>query len=188
MKKIVNMAVVSTAILFIIGCSGSNGPAPKSSGLDLSGKTIYIKSDAAKYSSNSRVAQNIKSECHLDTKLITFITEEASAKGMTVKVSDNIPADAIELKVEITDAISSGNAFIGHRKVTSISGNLLQSGKSIGTFEAARQSGGGMFAQFKGSCAVLGRTVKTLGSDVSNWMVKPSEGAALGDTRLIPRR
>ena len=188
MKKIVKILTASTLSLFVIGCSGGGGPAPISSGLDLSGKTIYVKNAAAPYSTDSRIAQNIKNECQLDTKLITFITEAATAKGMSVKVSDSIPANAIELQVELTDSMSSGNAFIGHRKFTSISGNLLQSGTSIGTFEAARQSGGGVFGQFKGSCAVLGRTVKALGADVSNWMIKPSKGAALGDTQFIPRR
>ena len=189
MTKIVTIATTLMLTSFIIGCSGkSSGPQAKDSGLNLKGKTVYIKSDKAAYSSDSRVAQNIKDECNLDTKLITFIKSYSAEHGVTIKTASSIPNDAFELKVEITDSMSSGNAFIGHRKFTSIEGSLTKSGATVGTFEAARRSGGGAFGGFKGSCSVLGATVKTLGSDVGKWVVKPSTGAALGDTRLIPRR
>ena len=44
-----------------------------------------------------------------------------------------------------------------------------------------RVSGGGAFGLYKGSCTVLGSTVKVLGRDVSNWLKKPVNGAHLGD-------
>ena len=93
----------------------------------------------------------------IDTKLINFIKNSADKNGVTIKITDSIPSDALELKVEITDSISAGNAFIGHRKFTSISENLTQTDTTIGTFEVARCSGGA-FGGFKGSCATLGRT------------------------------
>ena len=191
MKKSLKVITALSLTFVIAGCSGSNSPAPTADGSTASAasvKTVYIKSSKAAYSADSRIAQNIKQECSLDSKLITFIKEAAQEQGITVNVSDAIPAGATELKVEITDSVSSGNSYIGHRKFTSIAGSLVESGSTVGTFEAARRSGGGMFAQFKGSCAVLGRTVKTLGSDVATWMKNPSNGAALGDVRLIPRR
>ena len=189
MKMILKVTITLALVSLATGCAGGT-PVPKAtdSGLNLKGKTIYIQSDKATYSVNSHIAQNIKDECSLDSKLITFIKNAANKQGFTVQTSSNIPSNAIELKVEITDSISRGNAFIGHRKFTSIAGNLTQAGVTIGTFEAARRSGGGAFGGFKGSCAVLGRTVETLGSDVSKWIVKPSTGAELGDTNLIPRR
>jgi hypothetical protein len=189
MKMIVKVTTTLVLLWLATGCSGkSSAPQAKDSGLDLKGKTVYIKSDKAAYSSDSRIAQNIKDECSLDTKLITFIKTYSAEQGVTIKTASSIPSGAFELKVEITDSISSGNAFIGHRKFTSIDGSLIQAGTTIGTFEAARRSGGGAFGGFKGSCAVLGATVKTLGSDVGKWVVRPSTGAALGDTGLIPRR
>ena len=83
--------------------------------------------------------------------------------------------------VSITEAVSSGNAFIGHRKYSSIKGTLYNNGKKEAGFTAARLSGGGMWAGFKGSCSVLGRTVQGLGSDVTLWLKHPVDGAHLGD-------
>jgi hypothetical protein len=50
---------------------------------------------------------------------------------------------------------------------------------SAGSFRGER----GAFAGFKGSCSVLGHTVKALGSDIADWLVKPSEDADLGDLK-----
>jgi hypothetical protein len=40
---------------------------------------------------------------------------------------------------------------------------------------------GGAFAGYKGSCSVLGRTIKAIGKDVAEWMKAPSKDAQLGD-------
>jgi hypothetical protein len=40
---------------------------------------------------------------------------------------------------------------------------------------------GGAFGGFKGSCSVLGRTVKALGKDIAQWLVQPAKGSQLGD-------
>ena len=40
---------------------------------------------------------------------------------------------------------------------------------------------GGAFAGYKGSCSVLGRTVKAMGKDVAQWLKAPTDEAALGD-------
>jgi hypothetical protein len=178
--------------MMIVGCTGSDGPAPATNAtVSPNAKVIYMKSNKVNYSADSRIAQNIKNECKLDTKLVTFIQKAAAGQGMVVKISDTIPADATELKVEITDAVSQGHAMGGfggrHNKFTGISGSLIENGKTIGTFDAARRSSGGFMGGFKGSCSVLGRTVQTLGSDVSKWMVNPTMGDALGDRGLIRR-
>jgi len=189
MKNSLKVIMGLTLVMYISGCSGSKTPAPKAeeSGMNLVGKTVYIRSNKATYSPKSHIAKNIKDECKLDTQMIKYIQAAAKNNGMTLKVVDSIPSDGLELKIEITDAISSGNMFIGHRKFASISGSLTQGAQSLGSFEAARRTSGGMFAGFKSSCAVLGRAVKVLGQDTAKWMKKPSSNAELGDVRLIPR-
>ncbi len=42
---------------------------------------------------------------------------------------------------------------------------------------------GGLFAGFKGSCSVLGRTVKAIGKDIAEWLVNPVLDADLGDLK-----
>jgi len=178
-----------TVAMFVAGCSHNSSAKPATTeAKSLGVKTVYIRSDRAPYSSNSRIAQNIKDECKLDRTLIKYIQQVAKENGMSVIVKNNIAPSDVELKVEITDAISAGNAFIGHRKFASIAGSLTKGGQSLGSFEAARRTGGGMFAGFKGSCAVLGRAVKALAQDTVKWMKNPTDKAMLGDVRLIPKR
>jgi hypothetical protein len=58
---------------------------------------------------------------------------------------------------------------------------LTKNGKKLGDFKARRYSGGGMFGGYKGTCAILGRCVRTLGSDVAKWLSHPKSKAMLGN-------
>ncbi len=152
--------------------------------IETQGKTIYIKS-ITPYAKGNRIAENIKQECHINQQLAEFIKKYSEDKGLTVKFKDKIDANDLYLDVQIDDAISQGGAFRGHNKFTAISGTLIQGKKSFGSFQAARVSGGGMWGGYKGSCSVLGRTVDTLGKDVSAWLYSPINGAKLGDAGYL---
>lgn len=135
------------------------------------------------YAENNRIAANIKKECNLPTKLSDFIKAYAQDYNVSVEqkpsVSSSDPGSV--LMVEIVESVSQGNAFLGHRKYTEIEGKLYQDGAMVASFRAARNSGGGAFGGWKGSCAVLGRTVKALGKDVARWLKAPVQNASLGD-------
>jgi hypothetical protein len=60
-------------------------------------------------------------------------------------------------------------------------GNKPLQGKLLGDFKARRYPGGGMFGGYKGTCAILGRSVKALGKDVAEWLAHPTSQAVLGD-------
>lgn len=173
--------VISTLLaIFVIGCGGSD---PKKPTITVDPKTaIKIKQDIP-FQKNARIAANIKNECDLQDKLSSFISAYSVGEGIGVIRKANVSSKSKgkTLVVAITEAVSSGNAFIGHRKFTSIAGTLYNNGKKQGSFTATRVSGGGAFGGFKGSCDVLGRTVKILGSDVSLWLKRPVDGAHLGD-------
>lgn len=177
MKHIVISALLA---VFVIGC-GTNEPKPST--MEVNPATAIKINSRIPYKSGSAVALNIKNECKLDTQLSEFIRDYSVGEGIgiirTLKLNKSTKGKV--LLVEITEAVSSGNAFIGHRKFTSIKGDLYDNGKRKSGFTAARLSGGGAWAGFKGSCSVLGRTVKTLGSDVSRWLKNPVDGAHLGD-------
>ena len=135
------------------------------------------------YADTGDVAGNIKRECKINEQLSDYIVEYAKDNHVavqTVATTDAAMPGRV-LVVEISDAVSRGNAFIGHRKATSVRGALYEDGTKIGSFRGERDSMGGAFAGFKGSCSVLGRTVKALGRDIAVWLVKPVDGAQLGD-------
>lgn len=137
----------------------------------------------APYAADSEIASNIKSECQLTTQLPAYIAEYAEERRIGTAFAEQVsPSDPGRvLVVEIDEAISRGNAFIGHQKFTRAKGALYQDGEEIGSFVAQRYSMGGAFAGYKGSCSVLGRTVKAIGKDVAEWLAAPTRDARLGD-------
>jgi len=138
---------------------------------------------AIPYAPDNHIAGNIKSECILPTQLSDFIKNYGDEYGLDIVQKDTVAAEdpGKVLLVEIVDAVSSGNAWLGHRKYTEIKGTLYENGATVASFRAGRRSGGGAFAGYKGSCSVLGRTVKALGRDVANWLKSPVNDDTLGD-------
>lgn len=135
------------------------------------------------YSKDNTVAENIKNECKLNAKLSQFIESFSEKNGVQINRSDAVDHKIAQnaLLVEITDAVSERTAFLGHKKSTSISGKLYKNGEFISSFEGRRVTGGGAFGGYKGSCAVLNRTVKALGKDVARWLKNPVNKARIGD-------
>ena len=131
------------------------------------------------YSKNSRIAGNIKDECELDRSLPNYLVAAVGNIKTVKKLSKSSKGKV--LIIEITDAISSGNAFIGHRKSATVTGTLYKNGKKVASFTAGRISGGGMWGGFKGSCSVLNRIMKVVAKDISKWLDSPVDGARLGD-------
>lgn len=139
---------------------------------------------SAPWTDEREIASNIRSECQLQTQLPAYIAEYArEEKKIETRFADAVsPDDAGRVLVlEIEEAVSRGNAFIGHQKFTRAKGTLYDNGQEIGNFVAQRYSMGGAFAGYKGSCSVLGRTVKAIGRDVAGWMAAPTRDAQLGD-------
>ena len=136
------------------------------------------------YDPDSSIQQNVRLECiDLGTKLSSFTQEFGKAYGVEVELVSSIDtaAPGKVLQVYITEAVSSGNAFIGHRKYVKVRGELWENGTKVSEFTGGRYSGGGAFGGYKGSCAVLGRCVKALGKDIAQWLRKPINKASLGN-------
>jgi hypothetical protein len=135
------------------------------------------------YSADAEVSAKVRSECvKLQDQLADYVREYGSEQGVQVTLLPSTEGvGGRVLEVEIVDAVSMGNAFIGHQKYTRVEGRLLEDGAVVGSFKGRRNSMGGAFGGYKGSCSVLGRTVKALGQDIAGWLSSPSEGARLGD-------
>ncbi len=136
------------------------------------------------YQEGHDIRNKIINECtNLGSKLAKFTKSYSSKKGIDIELVDSLDTSdkGKVLKLEISDAVSQGNAFIGHRKFVEIRGSLWKDGKKVASFDGQRSSGGGFGAGYKSSCAVLGRCVKTLGKDISAWLENPQDGASIGE-------
>jgi len=125
------------------------------------------------YQDESRIPEKIVAECdELGEKLGRFVNEYATKYDVTMTQVDEVDptSKGRVLVVEITDALSAGNAFIGHRKSMSAHAELFDGGVSKGSIDFTRDSGGGFAGGYKSSCSVLGRCTKALGKDIAGWL------------------
>jgi len=142
---------------------------------------VVTMSQELEFAETSGASGKVQSECTLQTRLPQFIKDYA--KGVKVVLAEEV-SDSTEgkvLHVEIVNVVgTSGGAWSGAKSVT-VKGELTEDGEVIGTFIASRYSGGGAFAGMKGTCSILGRCIKAIGSDIGKWLTKPTMDAALGD-------
>jgi len=145
--------------------------------------TITLQSKIP-YAKDIVVPGAVRTECQLPEKTAVYVQQYA-AKGMNVKVADSVSAKTPGkvLVMKITNVIGGGGgAWSGAKSVTT-EGTLYNNGKAIGSFKAARQSGGGAFGGYKGTCSILGRCIKAIGKDVGVWLQSPAMDSRLGDMR-----
>ena len=64
-----------------------------------------------------------------------------------------------------------------------VTGTLREGGRAVGTFRAKRFTTGGVFAGFKGTCSIIGRTTKVIGKDIAAWLENPGMDSKLGDAK-----
>jgi hypothetical protein len=181
-------------LISLNGCASSNktsaptnNTTPQTAQLRGTGvlviKQIGFKNDAY-------IRDAVKKECDLIGKLTQFIEENATAQyAKIITDSTSVPNNAQVLTIEIEQVESGGGGWSGRRGLfggrggrnVGIKGKLTQQGKQLGSFKGLRYSGGGAFGGFKGTCAILGRCVRTLGKDVAEWLANPTSNASLGD-------
>jgi hypothetical protein len=134
------------------------------------------------FNEDADIPNSVREECKLDTTLPDVIAEEAKDRMAITFVAEAGPSSKGRvLDLEITEAVTDGNAFTGHHKSMAVKGKLYQDGEVVGSFRDRRNSMGGAFGGFKGSCAVLLRITKEIGGDVADWLAEPRMNAKLGD-------
>lgn len=135
------------------------------------------------FADSAIIADAIKSKCTIGATLAQSLASNATRHGNTL-VSGPVGADSgngRSLRLELVEAQSAGNAFVGHFKSAAVRGVLFEDGHQVATVTARRISRGGAFAGFKGSCTVLDRTVNAIGEDLAAWLAAPTDNARLGD-------
>jgi len=143
---------------------------------------IHVQ-DPVPFAESSIIAENIKAECRIGAQLASALGRNAPSHGNTIVFGSEpvTGAPGRVLQLELVEAQSAGNAFMGHFKSAAVRGVLFQDGQKVASVTARRISRGGAFAGFKGSCDVLERTVNAIGSDLALWLGNPVDGARLGD-------
>lgn len=134
-------------------------------------KVIYVLS-LMRFAQASSVDSAVLAECQLEQQGVELLETAARDAGLQM-VRDDAAAKSAQgrtFEVEITNVVSAGNPFIGHRKQVSVRGRLLDGGKEVAIFNGTRSSMGGAFAGFKGSCSVLGRCLEALSKDMAVWL------------------
>jgi hypothetical protein len=128
----------------------------------------------AAFSEPDLIADNIKAECNLPPYQAQTVRHALESNGFQVTVAekDEVPSNGRFLQVRILNAVSSGNAFLGHRKQVITLVRLFENGNEVAKGTLARDSRGGLGAGFKGSCTVLERCADTLGKDIAEWLKK----------------
>lgn len=175
------MIIALFAAMGLAACGGSETVKPVAE-VQVNPKTATWIEYSIPFKKDAPIAKNVKVECELGPKFSGFIKQYGDEKGVAIyRAQKGARKNRNRLVVEIVDAVSAGNAFIGHRKYAKARGTLYKNGKKIASFTSGRVSGGGMFGNWKGSCAVLGRTVKAMGRDIAEWMKHPANGVNLGD-------
>jgi len=167
--------------------SGCGGKSPK-----VANKVIYKSVTQVYIDSNipvdSYISKNIQDECSLDTRLLGSLTKLANSSGIKTVTNKQENSAQNILKLEILDAVSSGNAFTGHKKFVVAKGELYEGSKKIASFKVARTSSGGFFGAYKSSCAVLGGCTTSISKDIVAWLKAPIDNAVLGDRYLLRNR
>jgi len=134
------------------------------------------------FAEGSGANSDVQISCTLDTRLPQFI-ESAAKRGVKVVISED-PGEDVEgkvLRIEFTHVLGTGGGAWSGAKSVTVQGELIENGEVIGSFTAARYSSGGAFGGFKGTCAILGRCIQSLGKDIAVWLKNPTMNAMLGD-------
>lgn len=93
---------------------------------------------------------------------------EANAQGAPV------------LTVELTDILANAGGLYGGPKIVQLRGTLERQGQAPAKFTAQRQ----MFIYFgmpRSTCSMVGVVTYKLGEDIAQWLLKPVDGAVLGE-------
>jgi hypothetical protein len=167
-----------TAILSVAACAVL---APRVSAQ----ATAVTMARLVPFADSGAVRKAVLDECKLSEQQASGLKTESAAVGITLTLDDDAAkaGKGRVLILEITDAGGRGNAFTGQSRSVSEKGRLLEDGKEIGNFNAARTSGGGAFGAYKGACAVLNRDVATLSKDIAKWLKSPTKDARLGELK-----
>lgn len=132
--------------------------------------SVLIPEDVPYYD-KTVIQDNVVHECtKLGTGLSSYVATALTKESIDVTRSAELDlTKGTVLDIQILNLSSSGNAFSGHHKNMTLRVKLYKDNQMVDEHSFTRNSKGGVFGGFKGSCNVLDRVTETLGSDVARW-------------------
>ncbi|GAG95541.1 unnamed protein product [marine sediment metagenome] len=110
-------------------------------------------------------------KCRLGADLSVRVVAYARRHRITVQRSDSALTDEDDyVAIMISNVVNDRGFATFHRKSTTVFVELYIGGQSVAWTTLARRSNGGFMGPLKGSCSVLQRTIKVLGSDIASWL------------------
>ncbi len=136
---------------------------------------------AIPFSEFSGATQSVMNECKFETRLPAYI-KKAAKKKVDVVLSTK-PLEEVLGKVlflEITNVNAAGGGGYSGSKSATVSGELKENGELIGSVTVRRRT---LIGMMPGTCSMLKRVAKKMGSDIAGWLAEPTTNARLGDLR-----
>lgn len=166
------------ALLLLVG--GADRGAAASSG-----EAVAVQRKVP-FAPESGVRLAVKKECELQTKVPRFVKQYAPDYGLEVRLVDDLEAADASRKLEIViTSLEAPESWNDEDAWMLVTGTLYESGRKVGSVQSLRATEGGAFAQFKSSCAIIGRCSKAIGDDLAGWLKKPEDGMRIGNWRGV---
>lgn len=125
----------------------------------------------------------VRLECKLIEKTKKYLVAYGKKHFEPVTTESKAVAGAYNISAVIVGTVGAPGGALSGRKGATIKGTVTKNGKKVGSFEAFRSSGGGFGFGYKGTCSLLGKSVKRLGRDIAEWARSPAPGAKLGELK-----
>jgi hypothetical protein len=135
------------------------------------------------FSEDADVREAVREECQIQTQVPEFLKRFGREYGVKVTLVDSLEKANTDqtIEMEITRVHAPGGGGWSGAKSVTVKAKVYENGSLVGDATATRHSSGGMFAGYKGTCAIVGRCAEAIGQDLARWLQDPSKDARLGD-------
>jgi len=133
------------------------------------------------FSEFSGATESVINKCKFETRLPAYI-KSAAKKKVDVVLSTKLLEEVVGkvLFLEITNVHAAGGGGYSGSKSATVSGELKEDGEVIGSVTVRRRT---LIGMMPGTCSMLKRIAKKIGSDIAGWLVEPTKDARLGDLK-----
>ena len=140
-------------------------------------ETVWV-AKTAPYAESAHPSPKVREECRLEAAVPSALQAAASE----VELVDALPEAGRTLRLRITDVQAPSGGMFSGPKALEVTGSLYEGADKIGSFRAKRFSAGGPFGG-GGTCGMLAKCARALGTDIATWLDAPTMDAEIGDAR-----